>query len=187
LKTGTQDLHENVEKGTLLTRVLCEDFSASEYQTLLQKFYEIYHALETKLQTLPELSEVIEDLPSRLKTGSLKKDLQAQLPLPPQALKLDSEKWNLSQALGVMYVLEGSTLGGQIIQRKLKQNPNLSGQSFHFYGHYGDQVGTYWKKFLAVLEKCSQEKEINPRESLQSARSVFQLMNDHFRVTSQDL
>lgn len=56
-------------------------------------------------------------------------------------------------ALGAMYVLEGSTLGGRIIERHcavpLGMSPAHGGA---FYHGYGARTGALWQAFGAVLE-----------------------------------
>ena len=55
-----------------------------------------------------------------------------------------------AEALGMLYVLEGSTLGGQFITRALATrgviDPGLA-----FLDPYGDETGVRWRSFLAVL------------------------------------
>jgi heme oxygenase len=59
----------------------------------------------------------------------------------------------IPRALGAMYVLEGSTLGGQVIQRQcvepLGMSPDRGGA---FYHGYGARTGPRWKAFGEVIE-----------------------------------
>jgi heme oxygenase len=59
---------------------------------------------------------------------------------------------NRAVALGMLYVLEGSTLGGRLILATLAErgvvDPKLA-----FLDPYGAQTGTRWRGFLAVLER----------------------------------
>ncbi len=55
-----------------------------------------------------------------------------------------------ARLLGCLYVIEGATLGGQIITRHLQTHLGLTpvcGASF-FHG-YGEQTGSHWKAFGA--------------------------------------
>ncbi|WGM37769.1 biliverdin-producing heme oxygenase [Caulobacter sp. NIBR1757] len=55
-----------------------------------------------------------------------------------------------AEALGILYVLEGSTLGGQVIRKRLlSRGAGLDGVSF--LDPYGAETGPRWKGFLAVL------------------------------------
>jgi heme oxygenase len=54
--------------------------------------------------------------------------------------------------LGAMYVIEGSTLGGQYIAKHVEQTLNLEpGLGNSYFRGYGDQTGAMWKAFKAVL------------------------------------
>ena len=68
---------------------------------------------------------------------------------------LDSQ----SAAMGAMYVLEGSTLGGKIISKVLrKQVPDLDG-SLSFFDGYGDQTGEMWSRFKSALDMLELEED----------------------------
>jgi heme oxygenase (biliverdin-IX-beta and delta-forming) len=57
-----------------------------------------------------------------------------------------------AEALGLLYVLEGSTLGGQVIRKRLlSQGAGLDGVSF--LDPYGAETGPRWKAFLSVLDR----------------------------------
>ncbi len=181
LKQGTADLHRKIEGRSLLSRVMSADFSDQEYTTLLEIFYSFYEPLESKLQRTDGLGTWIDSLSERWKVNSLRKDLGA---VPHSTRKFDKEiqDLSLSQAFGVLYVLEGSTLGGQVIHRQLKANPALSHRTFHFYNHYGARTGEYWQKFLKAMEAASNAGQIEKQPCLDAARAVFEMMIQEFAV-----
>jgi heme oxygenase len=58
---------------------------------------------------------------------------------------------SVGEALGLLYVGEGSTLGGKVIGRRLEaRGAPLTGLGF--LDPYGDDTGSMWRGFLAVLE-----------------------------------
>jgi len=57
-----------------------------------------------------------------------------------------------AEALGVMYVLEGSTLGGRVILKTLRSH-RVSTDELHFLDPYGEDAGALWRTFLGVLER----------------------------------
>jgi heme oxygenase len=66
------------------------------------------------------------------------------------------------QAVGVLYVLEGATLGGQFIQRHLQTTLGLTpSQGLSFFCSYGDGVGTMWQAYMqfAALAADTPEKQ----------------------------
>ena len=86
------------------------------------------------------------ELPRRYRAALLRQDLPATdaLPLAPNLPPLHTR----AQLLGALYVLEGSTLGGQVIARQLAKNgiPTRA----YFSGH-AEQTGPLWKSFVALL------------------------------------
>ena len=56
-----------------------------------------------------------------------------------------------AEALGMLYVLEGSTLGGRLILRTLAAK-GVSDPDLAFLDPYGSESGARWREFLAVLE-----------------------------------
>lgn len=60
----------------------------------------------------------------------------------------------VSSALGCLYVVEGATLGGQLIARDLAQRFGWDVRSgAAFFSSYGRQVGPMWRAFGLVLEQ----------------------------------
>jgi heme oxygenase len=93
----------------------------------------------------------------RRKLSYLERDL-ALLKIAPQQLPICTALPPLPaipQALGCLYVMEGSTLGGQIITRHLKKHLNLG--QFHYYASYGEQVGPLWKSFGEMVNSSTSD------------------------------
>ena len=61
-----------------------------------------------------------------------------------------------AEALGLMYVLEGSTLGGRLIESRVRSaGGNLQGLSF--LNPYGRHTSLRWRAFLAVAEDLASD------------------------------
>ena len=76
-----------------------------------------------------------------------------------------------AQLLGAMYVLEGSTLGGQVIARQLAA-AGIEGRSF-FAGR-AERTGPLWKQFGQVLEAAAASEDQDA--IVQSAILTFQTL-----------
>jgi len=57
------------------------------------------------------------------------------------------------EALGRMYVLEGSTLGGTFIDRHLAGLPQLAGVRLRAFSPYGAETGAMWHAFRRVTRE----------------------------------
>jgi heme oxygenase len=82
------------------------------------------------------------------------------------------EMQSTASLLGVMYVMEGSTLGGQLIGRHVDQVLGLvSGKgSAYFHGH-GSLTGAMWKEFCGVLE--TEISESDGDATVVAAKAMF--------------
>ncbi len=86
------------------------------------------------------------------------------------------EMHSTSSLLGAMYVMEGSTLGGQIIGRHVDRVLGLAGGkgSAYFHGH-GELTGAMWKEFCGVLETRVPEAEGGA--AVAAAKALFQVFS----------
>ncbi|MFJ2982017.1 MULTISPECIES: biliverdin-producing heme oxygenase [unclassified Pseudomonas] len=150
LREGTRDCHKSLEARLPFFKT---DFDIAAYRRLIQAYYGFHAPLETRLGEYQEAR--------RAKTSALVLDLQAlelsaadidALPLC-QALPAIS---NEASALGVMYVLEGSTLGGQVLKRAMAERLGLGPTlGTGFFDVYGALTGNYWRIFLDRLGQAS--------------------------------
>lgn len=54
--------------------------------------------------------------------------------------------------LGVLYVLEGSTLGGVFLRDRIARGLGVSPEALHYYGIYGRDTKARWGKFCRRME-----------------------------------
>ncbi|MGE8110438.1 biliverdin-producing heme oxygenase [Pseudomonas sp. NPDC086566] len=149
LREGTRDCHKTLE-ARLPFFSPC--FDITDYRRLLQAYYGFHAPLE---QHLSEYQG-----PERHKAATLTRDLLAlglseadigALPLC-QALPTIHDE---ASALGVMYVLEGSTLGGQVLKRAMAERLGIGHDSgAAFLDVYGERTGSYWRSFLERLDRA---------------------------------
>ena len=149
LRAGTQTLHVALEKRLPF---FSERLDLECYKQLLAAYYGFYQPLESNLLacTLPDGFE----LSTRLKTPALRQDLRAlnvhipSLPVCDTLPPLDHP----ASVLGVLYVLEGATLGGNVLRKHLFEQLGLdtdNGCAFLYV--YGQATGMQWKAFLDFL------------------------------------
>lgn len=77
-----------------------------------------------------------------------------------------------AEALGAMYVLEGSTLGGKIILKTLRSRGVSTGE-LHFLDPYGKQAGAMWRTFLSILERETAPDQTAMNECVSGAIKAF--------------
>jgi heme oxygenase len=162
LRERTAILHARAEK-TLDLPAHCQSVSA--YRRLLLRLLGFYVPIESRLGGFC-WSEVGLDFDQRRKAGWLKEDLEALHEDPvvivgiAQCQQLPALN-SIARALGCLYVLEGATLGGQIISRRMKDTLGImpaTGGKFH--AAYGQQTGEMWRRFRsAANDYCAHSIE----------------------------
>lgn len=79
-----------------------------------------------------------------------------------------------AEALGALYVLEGSTLGGRKILQSLRSQ-GVSTDDLHFLDPYGKDAGVNWRLFLRVLERETAHNQTTMNECVSGAIKAFAL------------
>ena len=167
LRAETRAQHDQVETGIGLPRTL------TEYRTQLETFHGFISPLEQRLvETLGAESPW---LMGRLKTRYLEEDLQslgytlAAVAQSPRCTDLPGTS-SEAECLGILYVLEGSTLGGQMIAQHLAKTLG-SNVSCRYFLSYGPDVMKMWSAFKVRLT----EREAPEHHDIvvQSAQNTF--------------
>jgi heme oxygenase (biliverdin-IX-beta and delta-forming) len=77
-----------------------------------------------------------------------------------------------AEALGALYVLEGSTLGGPKIMQALRSR-GVSTDDLHFLDPYGKDTGARWRSFLKILERETAYSEMTMNACISGAVKAF--------------
>lgn len=144
--------------------------SADTRIDLVQRYYLFHSQAEAAL--MPHLTEV-ENLHfvRRCRSQLIGSNLKA-LGREPQSIENQTfNVENRAQALGALYVLEGSTLGGRTILKSLVGQAT-STEGLSFLDPYGHQTSEYWRSFLFVLARET-ETEDTKVEAVSGALAAF--------------
>ncbi len=183
LRDATHHHHVQLNRHLLLAGLTQPNYPLSHYQTLLGTYYQLYALLEERINLFLNSHSVGFDYSVRCKLSWLIKDLDffqidilALHPLSQTAtdfLKIET----IGQLVGVLYVVEGSTLGGQMISQVLAKNHNFmhdTGSCF-FIG-YGENTMTFWQQFITFSDTLSADNH-QCQASVDAACQTFQLFN----------
>jgi heme oxygenase len=178
LKEATKTNHDELETLMFVNEIMSGTLSLHQYQQILTTNYIVHKAFEDFLfeNLSMDLAQQL-DISYRHKLAALRADMQElNINLPEDNILEDVifEKDDAS-ILGALYVMEGATLGGSVIVKKLQTNPQLNnlGLNFNYYGAYGDQLMPRWKTFCEVL---NQQPESDYQKALLGARKMFYCM-----------
>jgi heme oxygenase len=160
LRTETTENHKALESLMFVNEIMNNSLSIDQYKKLLTINYIIHQKLENTLANMLDADIAVElEMNSRLKLSALEQDLNYwhidSLTLPGLNFELFVPQKNTGEVLGALYVLEGATLGGNVIKRHILTNPNFKDHEsgLNYYGVYGDELSTKWKKFVYVLNE----------------------------------
>ncbi len=165
LRAATRDLHDGLEARLDVFSRVADPVRRRE---MVGRFLAFYRPAETALAGVLGEEPGL-DFETRRKVPALERDL-ATLKAAPSADAPVSAPAGRSEALGFLYVLEGSTLGGRVIDKQLRAR-GLSAEGLSFFQGYGEQTGARWKAFCAVLERAD-----DPAAAARGARSAFAQM-----------
>lgn len=160
LKEKTNIQHSQIENTPLLSKLINNNITLNEYQLLIRKFYGYIAPCENLIQGMSSRNLLMQ----REKSLSLLSDLAA-LGIERHSVEYCCDLPQLKsyeQVLGYMYVMEGSTLGGQIIAKILRETLNLTPENGarYFYG-YGKNTRNKWVEFCQLLNDSIHHEHTN--------------------------
>jgi heme oxygenase len=151
LKAETRQAHDRIER---TVDIQTRTSSVHAYRHLLTRFYGFHAMWEA------EAKAIIADpalLKGRSRTPLLVQDLLAlgsnedeirSLPLCPPVLSAPI----LPEALGAMYVVEGSTLGGTVIARHVERTLGFGpANGCAYFRSHGSRTAALWQDFRSRL------------------------------------
>lgn len=179
LKQETLLCHQQVESRVT---ALLDTSEVAVYGQLLKAFLGFYKPVEQALEQIEGYPELGLNLAERKKTHLVRADLQdlgQTIQADEQAVDLPAVS-SLSEALGVMYVMEGATLGGQYICRTVGQNLGLTKEyGARFFFSYGEDVRRMWNEFRAAVSAHTTDKS-KADVIVSSATETFQKLDAWF-------
>ena len=156
-------------------RILDADATLTDYRRYLAAMFGFHAPIEAVFAVHDGLRAAGFEAARRRKSPLLVDDLQAlgddPRVLPPCAALPGTT--TLPRALGVAYVIEGSTLGGRYILAKLPPSlVHLRDRATAFLAGYGLETGARWRAFAAIVTRVL-VTPADEREAVAGARDTF--------------
>ena len=151
LRSATAHLHEETEH---VVDIATRTQNLDAYRDLVAGLLGLHEPMEAHLVRLP-WPEAGLDLAPRRKSALLRADLRALGVDPDTVPRCDDlpAADTLAAGFGCLYVLEGSTLGGQLIARDVEATLGLGpDDGAGFYASYGADIGRMWRAFCRALD-----------------------------------
>lgn len=183
LRLDTAAVHAATEVLPLMAALLAPTVTRADYRRYLAAVHAVYAAVEPVLYAaLPR--DTLARLPVRPKLAALQQDLvcaggglaAAALPArgwPTRARVLID---NPAAALGGLYVLEGATLGGRVIARRLQDRLG-DGLPLGFLLFQTQDPAPAWRRFGEALRRAAAALGASEDAVVGGARAVFEAMH----------
>lgn len=146
LRQATRERHERLERRLDAAAQLADPQRRPRF---LARYAALHLPAEAALAPfLADMPDLAFEARSRARRpGSGARPMEAGFPQPGTE----------AEALGMLYVLEGSLLGGRVILRAVAEAGGDTDQ-LGFLAPYGEETGRQWRSFLQVLERSLQEE-----------------------------
>lgn len=179
LKTRTAAAHQRLEELPVSKSILSESVTPQSYAHYLKLMRDV--VCETEYRIFPLVKAVITDLDQRTKRKSIEDDIRHAGSDPGPAVKV-FQRDDLSQAfaLGILYVIEGSTLGGRFIFKNIEKSLGYTADAgASYFAGYGNTTGSMWKNFMAQLTDFETKTGLGD-EIIAGAIFGFESIENHF-------
>jgi heme oxygenase (biliverdin-IX-beta and delta-forming) len=170
LRTATRAAHDSLERALSLVEPVA---TRSRFEHVLSRFYGFHLAWEPAADALLDRPGF---LAPRRRTALLLSDLSALGVIAAESRPELAFLTNADRAWGSLYVMEGSTLGGQVISRALVGVDWTPPGGLRYFNPYGRLSGSMWRQLRSALDEragwaCEDEVVIG-------AVSTFQSLHD---------
>lgn len=173
LKENTKAAHIELEK--VLVQKIKSIRAIDDYLEILVYFYRFFAPLEKAI--FPQLKEALPDAAQRRKSEWIMEDIHFFKPAyqPIYTSSSTPQITSLPQAIGALYVIEGSSLGGQVICKMVAQKLDISqAEGFKFFSGYGEGTLTMWDNFKKFINGRDWDRE-EENEVVDAANRTFGL------------
>lgn len=174
LRAATRAQHRTVDSSAVMRPLLRPGLSVAQYTHALRALYRAMAACEAALRAAaPVWSAAGLDWHPRLrKTAWLADDLaalgEAPPPVSPAPLRLDT----LPRCAGALYVLEGSTRGGQVLLTRLRAGA-APARALRYFAGYGADTARRWEGYWHELDAVARWDAAARAEACEAARETF--------------
>ncbi|CAK0781142.1 heme oxygenase (biliverdin-IX-beta and delta-forming) [Gammaproteobacteria bacterium] len=184
LRQHTHGRHVRLNRHPLLTGLTKPGYRIDAYRLLLAAYFHLYQAIETRIEEFLAREASDFDYGRRRKLPWLGADLRFlgvmpfDLPFAPQQPIAIPEVMNCGQLVGLLYTIEGATLGGQVIAKHLASTLALTaGHGACFFNGYGVHTGDFWRQFEAFVESVGRESSLWEPAGL-TALTLFSIIEE---------
>ena len=174
MRRATASDHERVEQ---ILDLMSPALDRARLVDVLTRMHGFWQAAEAGLDTWaarePADAAAL-DWPRRRRSALFASDVDALGGAPADDVPALPDLPDTDAALGRLYVLEGSTLGGTFIDRHLAALPALAADRVRAFSPYGSDTGAMW----AAFRRFTRERARDHDRVVASAGETFRVLAD---------
>jgi heme oxygenase (biliverdin-IX-beta and delta-forming) len=175
LKAATRDSH-----GALDARIMAGDIFASRAQ--FARFLRVQYRFHRDVDALylhPAVDALLPDLEERRRLPLVAQDLtDLEQTLPEPAERAVATEPSLAEALGWLYVAEGSNLGGTVLYKMAARLGLDAGFGARHLAAHPDGAARHWRAFTAALDNVVLS-EAQEQQVIDAADAAFRSVHGH--------
>ncbi len=183
LRLATHGDHVRLNRHPMLVGLTRKGFPLEQYGAILSAYHRFYEAMEPALLECIAAERVPFSYLERQKLPWLAADLAVlgrPLPeAPAGGIPLPMDRADL---IGVLYAIEGSTLGGQVIGRHLAHGLGFTAaRGARFFNAYGADTAARWAGYCAFAEIIADDEAACRRAGAAAGRvfnAIENLLDD---------
>jgi heme oxygenase len=189
LRASTAECHMQLEQNNLSQALLSKNVNETIYCSYLIQLYRFIKGFEQYVY--PQLDQSFLNIYGRKKAHFIEEDLKA--------INIAIDKHTLLEevffrdtypdvylAAGALYVLEGSTLGGQIIVKHLQKAMYPHFVNATYFLGYQQRTGTMWKEFLQQLTALPQSTQ-QEQQIIIGAIATFEIIDGLLSINNEKM
>jgi len=181
LRNQTAHSHKKLENLPVSVSITSDQVTKGEYAHYLNVMEDVVASAE--ISVFPILEQLIPDLKERKKQQLLENDLTFIGYKKNNYSPVFTGNYSLPFALGILYVVEGSSLGGRFILKNIESTLGFDeNNGATYFAGYGNKTGSYWKNFLNILTSYEATNQ-NGAEIIAGADYAFDTIYKHFAAT----
>jgi heme oxygenase (biliverdin-IX-beta and delta-forming) len=178
LREATHAAHVRLNRHPLLQQLTSPDYSLERYRQVIKAYFSCYGQIETAIDEALSHWKIDFDYSCRRKHPWLLQDM-AWFGISPPAIQNYGKSALITDehaVFGVLYTIEGSSLGGRLIAQCLSAHFGLTPQrGARFFSGYGENIDVRWSEIVSMLNV----RLIQPgalKSAIRSANDTFQLI-----------
>ncbi len=181
LKVLTKPFHDSLEATPLAISLASGNITKDKYISFLKDLYYLHKEVESKMCLMPEWSSYKLDPHQHTRADLLLADLAAfgvHVEDITSNITLIDE-YSFAKIIGMLYVLEGSTMGGRVLsQRLLHVRGNDDLPVTRYYNAYADETMQRWGEYCSFLSEYEIKHPEDSSEIILGACSMFLQMEE---------